>query len=89
LILAIGVLVFLINVFWARAYGAIAGADPWGADTLEWGIPSPAPVYSFLHLPTVNGRYALWTRTPDTPIVTGLSTTKREALVTSVVDAEP
>ena len=37
----------------------------------------------------MQGRYALWEATADAPIVRGLSTTKRETLVTSVLDAEP
>ena len=36
--------------------GADAGADPWGADTLEWGTASPPPQYNFEPMPAVNGR---------------------------------
>src|ERR1051325_5476363 len=52
-LLAIGGLLFLINV--ARSYltGPIAGDNPWNADTLEWATSSPPPVYNFLHLPVV------------------------------------
>jgi cytochrome c oxidase subunit 1 len=88
-ILAAGVVVFLINVFWARSAGAIAGNNPWGADTLEWSTSSPPPVYVWEYLPTVEGRYALWMQNEKTPLVVGLSTTKREILSTSVVDAFP
>ena len=88
-LLGAGVLVFLVNVFWSRRGGALAGDNPWGADTLEWSVSSPPPDYSFLYLPTVQGRYALWSQTDETPVVTGMSTDKREALVTSVLDAEP
>lgn len=89
LILALGVLVFLINVFRSFRVGEIAGDNPWGADTLEWSTSSPPPDYNFLYLPTVQGNYALWTQTSETPIVIGLSAKKRETLVTSVVDAVP
>jgi cytochrome c oxidase subunit 1 len=88
-ILASGVLVFLINVFWARRAGVVAGDNPWGADTLEWSTSSPPPVYVWEYLPTVQGRYALWMQDEKTPVVIGLSTTKREILSTSVVDAIP
>jgi len=37
----------------------------------------------------VQGRYALWMQDEKTPVVIGLSTTKREILSTSVVDAIP
>jgi heme/copper-type cytochrome/quinol oxidase subunit 1 len=41
-ILAGGVLVFVINVIWARYAGAVAGDNPWAADSLEWATTSPA-----------------------------------------------
>ncbi|MDT5295114.1 MAG: cytochrome c oxidase subunit [Acidobacteriota bacterium] len=88
-ILGVGVLVFLINVAWARRRGAVAGDNPWGADTLEWAVSSPPPDYTFVYPPTVAGRYALWTMTEETPVVKGLSTERREVLVTRVMDAEP
>jgi cytochrome c oxidase subunit 1 len=89
LVLGIGVLVFILNVFWSRRFGIVAGANPWGADTLEWSVSSPPPDYNFFNLPTVQGRYALWSMTAETPVVKGLSSEKRETLVTSVLDAEP
>src|ERR1044072_3358656 len=58
-ILASCVLVFIINVFWARAAGAVAGDNPWAADSLEWGNTSPPPNYNFHNLPAVEGRYPL------------------------------
>jgi heme/copper-type cytochrome/quinol oxidase subunit 1 len=67
----------------------MAGNNPWGADTLEWSAASPPPNYNFHDLPAVEGRYALWSQTEQTPVVRGLSTNKRETLVTSVLDAEP
>ncbi|HKP72775.1 MAG TPA: cytochrome c oxidase subunit I, partial [Pyrinomonadaceae bacterium] len=88
-ILGVGVLVFLCNVLWARRRGEVAGDNPWDADTLEWATASPPAPYSFLHLPTVNSRYPLWTRTEQTPVVTGLSTKWHEVLITRVMDAEP
>ncbi len=89
-VLALGILTFFLNVLWARSRGPLAGDDPWGADTLEWSTSSPPPPYNFFHLPTVQGRYPLWTP-PDQPrpVVVGLSTEKREVLVTNLLDAEP
>jgi cytochrome c oxidase subunit 1 len=88
-VLGFGVLVFILNVLWARRHGIVAGMNPWGADTLEWSISSPPPNYNFHNLPVVQGRYALWSQTEATPIVRGLSTVKRETLVTSVFEAIP
>jgi cytochrome o ubiquinol oxidase subunit I len=34
--------------------------DPWDGRTLEWSIPSPAPLYNFAHLPEVSTRDAFW-----------------------------
>src|SRR5690349_23216921 len=88
-VLASGVLVFIINAVWALRAGAVAGDNPWGAASLEWSISSPPPNYNFHNIPVVQGRYPIWQATPDAPVVRGLSTTKRETLVTSVLDAQP
>ena len=88
-VLAAGVLVFIINAVWAYRAGVVAGDNPWGADSLEWSIPSPPPNYNFHNIPVVQGRYPIWQATADAPVVRGLSTKKRETLVTSVLDAQP
>jgi cytochrome c oxidase subunit I+III len=88
-ILATGVLVFIINVVWARRAGVVAGNNPWAADGLEWATTSPPLNYNFHNIPVVQGQYPLWQATDDAPVVRGLSTTKRETLVTSVLDAQP
>ncbi|HEX8891540.1 MAG TPA: cytochrome c oxidase subunit I [Pyrinomonadaceae bacterium] len=88
-VLTLGVLVFVVNVLKSRRGGAIAGDNPWGADTLEWGVSSPPPSYNFFRLPVVQGREALWVRTEDAPVVEGLRTDCREILVTKTLDAEP
>jgi cytochrome c oxidase subunit 1 len=88
-VIGLSVLVFVINVVQSRRRGALAGDDPWLADTLEWGTTSPPPSYTFARPPVVQGRAPLWTRTPDAPVVVGLSTESREVLVTTMLDAEP
>jgi cytochrome c oxidase subunit 1 len=84
-----GLLVFLVNVERSRRYGQIAGNNPWGDSSLEWGISSPPPPYNYLYPPTVNGRDALWDALPDQPVVVGLRDDIRETLVTHSLDAEP
>jgi cytochrome c oxidase subunit I+III len=89
LILATSVLLFLSNAFWSLRSGAPASANPWGADTLEWGIASPAPVYNYAYLPTVSSRTPLWENEPDQPVVRGMRADILEVLVTTLLDATP
>ncbi|HYY97758.1 MAG TPA: cytochrome c oxidase subunit I [Pyrinomonadaceae bacterium] len=88
-VMALGVMAFAVNFFWSRAAGRVAGENPWGADSLEWGTSSPPPPYNFAHIPVVQGRSALWERTEDAPVVVGLDTKKRTVLATTIVDAAP
>jgi cytochrome c oxidase subunit 1 len=89
LLLVAGGVLLIFNVVRSLRHGEVAGDNPWNADSLEWATSSPPPVYNFLEIPIVEGRHALWERSPEAPVVTGLSTTKREVLVTDVLDAEP
>jgi cytochrome c oxidase subunit I+III len=73
----------------AARRGALAGANPWDADGLEWTTSSPPPRFNFAYLPTVRDRYPVWTNAPDQPIVIGVRPDRPEVLVTSVMDAEP
>ncbi len=59
-LLGVAVLVFLVNLWWTRRRGEVAGNDPWGGATLEWAIPSPPPVYNFTVIPRVESRLPLW-----------------------------
>ena len=59
-ILAIGILLTIINFFWSLSHGALAGKNPWNADTLEWSTDSPPAPYGSVHLPTVVTRHPLW-----------------------------
>jgi cytochrome c oxidase subunit 1 len=89
LVMAVAVIVFLIDVVRSLRAGAAAPANPWNASTLEWATDSPPPPSSFPYPPTVGGREPLWDNPPDQPVVVGLRSDKREALVTHVLDAEP
>jgi cytochrome c oxidase subunit 1 len=52
-ILGLGVLLTVINVWRSSKHGAIAGPDPWKANTLEWFTTSPPPVNNFDESPRV------------------------------------
>jgi cytochrome c oxidase subunit I len=53
-ILAAGVAVTILNVLRSLKSGAIAGPDPWRANTLEWFTSSPPPVNNFDVIPVVH-----------------------------------
>ncbi len=88
-VIGLSVLTFITNVLISRKRGALAGDNPWGASTLEWATLSPPPSYNFLYLPTVHGRDALWDQAVISPVITGLSTEKREVLNTTMLEAAP
>ncbi len=58
--IALGILIFLINIVLSFKRGARAGADPWDAWTLEWATASPPPEYNFVKTPVVRSRRPLW-----------------------------
>jgi cytochrome c oxidase subunit I len=88
-IIALGGIIFIANVLWSRRNGAVAGNNPWDADSLEWAAASPPENYNFEYLPVVTGRAPLWVHREDRTFVTGVRNDRREVLVTTLMDAEP
>ncbi len=88
-VLGLGMVVTLVNALVSRRRGAVAGADPWRADGLEWTTSSPPPRGNFTELPTVRDRHPAWTNAPDQPVVAGVRTDRPDVLVTTLLDAEP
>jgi cytochrome c oxidase subunit I len=89
LTVALAVLLFVINGVRSLYRGAIAGANPWDAPSLEWATASPPPVYNFEHIPVVESRTPLWDMKGELPVVTGLRVDDKEMLLTTVVGARP
>ena len=89
-VLGLGLLVMAVNVTRALAKPATAPNNPWHADTLEWSTSSPPPNYNFDDLPVVEGRWPLWEqrRAAERGVV-GLSSRRREVLITRMAIAEP
>ncbi len=45
---------------WKRHEHRDVTGDPWDGRSLEWSVPSPAPVYNFARIPAVTERDAFW-----------------------------
>ena len=52
-LLGLGVLITLINLLTSLRKGALAGPDPWKANTLEWYTTSPPPEHNFDVIPRI------------------------------------
>lgn len=89
LVFAIGVLVGIVNLFYSLRAGDRAGPNPWGADTLEWSVSSPPPVYSSERIPTVASRHPLWDTHDEEADPEGRRAFAegKETLATSTIDA--
>ncbi len=59
-IIAVGVLVFMWNIFVSLRQPKTASNDPWDGQTLEWATSSPPPVYNFASMIPVTSPRALW-----------------------------
>jgi cytochrome c oxidase subunit 1 len=55
-IMAVGVLIFFVNVIYSFVAGKKAEGNPWGegATTLEWTLSSPPPYHQFETLPVID-----------------------------------
>ncbi len=60
LLLAVGVIVFLINFAITITKPAKAPNDPWDGFTLEWATTSPPPPENFETIPVVRSRRPMW-----------------------------
>ena len=100
-LLAVGFLLFFINFLLAWRSSRKAPENPWGAGTLEWAIPVPAPNYNFEAPPIVDRRYPLWNHAENEAQLRDKDELAyveelryepdhhRATLVTGVVNAEP
>ncbi|MYZ45375.1 cytochrome c oxidase subunit I [Schauerella aestuarii] len=95
-VMAMGVALFILDVFVHARIGRLSSRNPWGASTLEWAMPNPAPSYNFAALPAVDDRDPLW-RTPGLGgdlaggrgALANWTPGVRETLAVDIVDGEP
>ncbi|NKQ86864.1 cytochrome c oxidase subunit I [Rhizobium ruizarguesonis] len=88
-VLSLGFLVFFIDIVRSWRSGLPAGSNPWNATTLEWATSSPPPPYNFRRIPVIDARETPLPDDGELSVASGLSTDRRELLVTSVVEALP
>lgn len=53
ILMGFGQLFFVYNYIYSMYKGPVATQNPWEVGTLEWTIPSPAPVHNFDEIPVV------------------------------------
>jgi cytochrome aa3-600 menaquinol oxidase subunit 1 len=60
-LMGVGFIIQVWQILYSIKYGErdVTG-DPWDGRTLEWSIPSPAPLYNFAVIPHVKGMDAWW-----------------------------
>ncbi|MGR4863950.1 cytochrome c oxidase subunit I [Caulobacter sp. LARHSG274] len=88
-VIFVSMVIFLVNVVVSLRRGRIAGDNPWEASGLEWATTSPPPTYNFLYTPVVTGREPLWEAEGSLPVMGGVGVDRREALCTTIIEAEP
>jgi cytochrome c oxidase subunit I+III len=99
-LMALGVLVFLLNVYGSLMWGRRAEQDPWNGDSLEWSSESPPSSFNFRTIPVVGNLNPLWQREHPIESDPGPGFEWREAManpqievretpVTTILDARP
>jgi heme/copper-type cytochrome/quinol oxidase subunit 1 len=87
-VITLSMVLVAVNIVRSLRRGAVAGANPWGADSLEWATSSPPPSFNFNHIPLVTSSHPLWD-TDRLHVMRGLHLDQRELVLTSVLDARP
>lgn len=90
-VLAGGIVISIVNFWRSLRYGAVAGRNPWRADTLEWSTESPPAPYGSVHIPTVTTRHPLWDDWDEEEDPRGerILDQGRLTLASTTLDAEP
>jgi cytochrome c oxidase subunit 1 len=70
-VLAFGILLFLINIYYTWRKGPVAPLDPWDARSLEWMTTNPPKEHNFDAIPTVHHLDEFFHRKYEEDEVTG------------------
>ena len=54
-VMVFGLVLMIVNLFYATVRGKVAESNPWGGTTLEWTVPSPPPLHNFVTKPEIPG----------------------------------
>jgi cytochrome c oxidase subunit I+III len=95
-LLAFGVVAALVDLGIAYRIGRRSERNPWNADSLEWALKWPVPMYNFASIPVVESRTPLWDR-PELAgegarmggLLGGRDPEHRELLGTGILSARP
>ena len=90
-IVGVGILITIVNFFWSKKHGQLAGNNPWNADSLEWSTDSPPAPYGLVHIPTIVSRHPLWDEHKEEADPKGerILDEGRLTMITTPLDAEP
>ena len=90
-IVGVGILITIVNFFWSKKHGRIAGNNPWNADSLEWSTDSPPAPYGLVHIPTITSRHPLWDEHEEEADPEGerILDEGRLTMITTPLDAQP
>ncbi|WP_333826773.1 cytochrome c oxidase subunit I [Pararhodobacter sp.] len=88
-VMAIGFALFLLDMILQVTLGKRAGRNMWGAPTLDWAMPHPAPAYNFASLPSqchadAGASAAIVPLARGEGLLPGAPRGRRELLVTSI-----
>jgi cytochrome c oxidase subunit I+III len=81
--LGAGTVLLVVNFLRSLWRGRPAPDNPWRSSSLEWSVPSPPPVFTFLTPPVVQDRAPLW---DDRPIDDPVGRRATEALTAAPAD---
>src|SRR4051795_10412519 len=69
---AFSFVLLLWNMLRSARQGALAGDNPWDAESLEWATSSPPPPQNFTRIPVITGPSPMWENPDVLPAIAGM-----------------